>query len=294
MPRKLTCSPWRALGLPAILAVTVVVWACGGSAPDSATPDQAATDTAGSSSAASDGAEPEADSAIELEYWQSVKDSNDADQLLAYIKKYPEGRFVELAELKLKNLTLADPNVAGPGASDADPPAGSGSSTRSSTTPPPPAVAPPASSTTAPKKQRASSSSRGETRQQRVLRVVRSSIGRYSDPRLYIAPNIPRRKADNAASVHGIDPRSILVLYDDGLGGGGKTGFVLTDRRVYWRFISGAQALYLDFADIQGAVARKNKFLLNGYEIGTTMSEDSRYAAEVYADLMMDLRDAFR
>ena len=62
------------------------------------------------------------DPAIEMEYWQSVKDSSDVDQLLSYIKKYPQGRFIELAEARLKNLSSEGPNVAGPGASKVDPP----------------------------------------------------------------------------------------------------------------------------------------------------------------------------
>ena len=94
--------------------------------------------------------------------------------------------------------------------------------------------------------------------------------------------------------MHGLDPTSILVLYDDGLGGGGKTGFAITERRVYWRFVSGAQPYYLDFRDIESASARKNQFLINGYEVPTTMSNDSRRAAQVYTDLMLDLSEEFR
>ena len=252
--------------LSALLVSTLGLVGCGGGGDE---PSQA------SSQAPDAEAQELEDPAIELEYWQSVKDSGDADQLLAYIKKYPEGRFVELAEARLKSLTqpadpLDDPNVAGPGASNVDPPA-------------PPTT------------QKSSSfRSRTQSDADLVLDVVRRSLGRYGDPRLHIYPNIPRFKADNAASVHGMDPRSILVLYDDGLSGGGKTGWVLTERRVYWRFVAGDQPYFLDFRDIQSAIARKNKFLLNGYDVPTTMSSDSRYAAEKYADLMLDLRSAFR
>lgn len=218
-------------------------------------------------------AEEAAGGAVEMEFWQSVKDSGDADQLLAYIKKYPEGLFVDLAESRLKSLSssdpLDDPNVAGPGASDVDPPAAA---------PPTAAAAPPPQL----------------SRRDQVLSVVNRSLRGYRDPRLHIYPNVPREKADNAASIHGMDPRKIVVLYDDGLRGGGKTGFVITDSRVYWRFIKGSDALYLEFRDIQSGIARKSKFLLNGYEVGTTMSSDSRYAAQIYADLMVALRDAFR
>lgn len=250
------------LPLWALLVALALCTACGGS-DSSGTGGESADDVAGT----------EADDAsIELEFWQSVKDSADADQLLAYIKKYPEGQFVELAESRLKGLSsgdpMDDPNVAGPGASNVDPPtAGS-----PSVPPPPPA----------------------QSRQDRVLSVVNRSLRGYRDARLHIYPHIPRDKADNAASVHGMDPRGILVLYDDGLRGGGKTGFVITERRVYWRFVKGADPLYLEFRDIQSAIARKNKFLLNGYDVSTTMSSDSRYAAEIYADLMLALKDAFR
>ena len=263
-------SPFRKFSLlptgllAALLISLLVLTACGGGGGES-TP---------SPTPEAEVAQTEDDPAIEMEYWQSVKDSGDADQLLAYIKKYPEGRFVDLAETRLKNLAtpadpLDDPNVAGPGASNVDPPA----------------AAPPPATSNAP---------RQLSNRDRVLQVVQRSLGRYGDPRLHIYPDIPRHKADNAAAVHGIDPRSIVVLYDDGLRGGGKTGWLLTEHRVYWRFVSGDQPYFLDFRDIENTIARKNKFLLNGYDVPTTMSNDSRYAAEKYADLMMDLGNAFR
>ncbi|MEM7585176.1 MAG: hypothetical protein AAF560_17435 [Acidobacteriota bacterium] len=234
--------------------------ACAGSEPETAEPEAPAQPEEAAAE----------DPSVELEFWQSVKDSGDADQLLAYIKKYPEGQFVELAETRLKNLAEGgpqdDPNVAGPGASNVDPPQAQAPA------PPPPRL----------------------SRSDRVMRVVNRALARYSDPRLHVHPNVPRVKADNAASIHGMDPRKILVLYDDGFRGGGKTGFAITDRRIYWRFVSGADALYLDFQDIQSAIARKNKFLLNGYDVSTTMSGNSRQAAEVYADLALALRDEFR
>jgi hypothetical protein len=252
----------KALASLSLFMILLLLTACGGSGSSTSSPEDSTAK--GETPAASGGA-------VEMEFWQSVKDSDDADQLLAYIKKYPQGQFIELAETRLKGLMasgssadpLDDPNVAGPGASDVDP------AFKEHKAPPP-------------------------SRRDRVLSVVRRSLGRYSDPRLHLSPNIPRFKTDNAASVHGMDPRHILVLYDDGFKGGGKTGFVITDRRIYWRFVSGSDALYLDFRDIQSAIGRKNKFLLNGYDVSTTMSTDSRYAAQVYSDLALALRSAFR
>lgn len=41
---------------------------------------------------------------IELEYWNSVKASNDPADLAAYLKKYPKGRFADLADNRLRSL----------------------------------------------------------------------------------------------------------------------------------------------------------------------------------------------
>lgn len=281
IPNRLSRPVDAVPALTGLTAILLLSMACGGSDSPS-TADTAAENTPADQATAEN-------TSVELEFWQSVKDSNDADQLLAYIKKYPQGQFIELAESRLKNLTTGgpqdDPNVAGPGASNVDPP-------RAQTPPPPKTSAAPTPSSGS--KTSASPKPRARSRQDRVLDVVNGNLRKYRDPRLHIHPNIPRFKADNAASVHGMDPRSILVLYDDGLGGGGKTGFAITESRVYWRFVKGSDPLYIEFRDIQSAIARKNKFLLNGYDVGTTMSSNSRHAAEVYADLMVSLRDAFR
>jgi adenylate cyclase len=41
---------------------------------------------------------------IEITYWESVKDSDDAAMFRAYLDKYPEGHFKELAEARLAQL----------------------------------------------------------------------------------------------------------------------------------------------------------------------------------------------
>jgi hypothetical protein len=58
---------------------------------------------------------PEASaSATELAYWDSVKNSTNADDLQAYLRKYPQGEFAELANNRLKALESATskPNPA--------------------------------------------------------------------------------------------------------------------------------------------------------------------------------------
>ena len=41
---------------------------------------------------------------MELEFWNSVKNSNDPAMIDAYIKQFPSGTFVSLAKIKLKKL----------------------------------------------------------------------------------------------------------------------------------------------------------------------------------------------
>ena len=48
-----------------------------------------------------------AQTASEIEYWQSVKNSNDVDMLNAYLQEYPDGKFKILAEIKIKKIKHA-------------------------------------------------------------------------------------------------------------------------------------------------------------------------------------------
>ena len=47
-----------------------------------------------------------AQTATEIEFWQSVKASDDIDMLKAYLQEYPDGIFRSLAVLKIKQLQL--------------------------------------------------------------------------------------------------------------------------------------------------------------------------------------------
>ena len=44
------------------------------------------------------------DNAVELAFWNSVKDSDDPDMFEAYLTKFPEGEFKPLAELRVAAL----------------------------------------------------------------------------------------------------------------------------------------------------------------------------------------------
>ena len=41
---------------------------------------------------------------MELEYWKSIKNSNDPDEIKLYLEEFPNGKFVSLAKLKIKKL----------------------------------------------------------------------------------------------------------------------------------------------------------------------------------------------
>lgn len=192
---------------------------------------------------------------VELEFWKSISDSEHTDDFWAYLERYPDGAFADLAKTRIERLSKAAGSSGG------------SSGSASNTTPPPPSTA------------RASRSS-----------IVRSAIQRelrgYSDRRLHIAPDIPRFKLDNVAQLHGLDPRRVILLYDDGSGGGGKTGFCLTDRRIYWRLIAGEQNYFLDYEDISQVRAGRSSFTVNGYEVPTSLANNSTLAAERFADMV--------
>jgi adenylate cyclase len=51
---------------------------------------------------------------VELAFWEASKDSGSAAELEAYLERYPEGEFVELAQARLENLREPAPDSAGP------------------------------------------------------------------------------------------------------------------------------------------------------------------------------------
>ena len=45
---------------------------------------------------------------MELAYWDTVKDSDNAEMFRAYFERYPEGAFAPLAKVRLDELGAAD------------------------------------------------------------------------------------------------------------------------------------------------------------------------------------------
>jgi hypothetical protein len=54
----------------------------------------------------------EADKNIELEFWQSIKDSNDSDMFREYLRQFPSGIYAGLATIKIKKLRGSATSVA--------------------------------------------------------------------------------------------------------------------------------------------------------------------------------------
>ena len=50
------------------------------------------------------GAPAKEDTAVEVAFWETVKDSTDKREIAAYLEQYPEGSFVELARSRLQGL----------------------------------------------------------------------------------------------------------------------------------------------------------------------------------------------
>ena len=69
-------------------------------------PEGAFTALAKSRLASPFGKSPSADHTVELEFWNSIKDTDVRENFEAYLKKYPEGEFKSLAEIRL--ITLSD------------------------------------------------------------------------------------------------------------------------------------------------------------------------------------------
>jgi hypothetical protein len=64
--------------------------------------------TSGSTSTSSTTSGSDDDPAVELEYWNLVRDSNDVDLLQDYLDEYPNGKFAPLARLKIKKLLSSE------------------------------------------------------------------------------------------------------------------------------------------------------------------------------------------
>ena len=50
-------------------------------------------------------AEAESDRKIEVEFWASIKESNDPDEYQIYLEEFPLGKFIKLAQLRIKKLS---------------------------------------------------------------------------------------------------------------------------------------------------------------------------------------------
>jgi serine protease Do len=69
-------------------------------------PSAAAAPSPGTAPSPAPAGEPDA---VEVSYWNSVKDSKSIEELNSYLARYPSGKFAELARIRIKALNKAAP-----------------------------------------------------------------------------------------------------------------------------------------------------------------------------------------
>jgi lipoprotein NlpI len=118
--------------------------------------------------------------AVEINFWDSIKTSTDPADFQAYLKKYPNGYFADLANNRIRKLTPAAP-AAAPEAAPAK------------TAPSAPAATPPAAQTIPPAAPESKPAAQQPTAPAAVPAVVFTSL----DQKLYARPNARLRAQPN-------------------------------------------------------------------------------------------------
>ena len=68
----------------------------------------------GSDAGTAEGVDPNDEGAMELAFWESVRDTDDADLLQAYLDRYPDGTFANLAKVMIGRMRYADDTAEDP------------------------------------------------------------------------------------------------------------------------------------------------------------------------------------
>jgi hypothetical protein len=79
--------------------------------------------------------------AVELSFWESIKESGDAEEFAAYLRKYPEGQFAELARIRTRSLEGRKGEASNAGSVSKQEPAGGAVRPDAAETSPPDAAA---------------------------------------------------------------------------------------------------------------------------------------------------------
>lgn len=96
------------------------------------------------------------------------------------------------------------------------------------------------------------------------------------------SPNIPNKKLNGACSIfESLEPNKIIALFDITLLGSGKSGFILTGAKLYYRsFVSGSTKFDIEYSNIAGikiVIPKKEKCIeitTKDNSILTTYAED--------------------
>ncbi|HEV2861045.1 MAG TPA: tetratricopeptide repeat protein [Pyrinomonadaceae bacterium] len=80
---------------------------------------------------------------VELSFWDSIKNSRDPEEFTAYLNKYPEGQFAELAKIRMRALAGKKEEAPGGGSEPKPPPPADDAAVNATSTKPlPPTAAP--------------------------------------------------------------------------------------------------------------------------------------------------------
>jgi hypothetical protein len=105
-----------------------------------------------------------------------------------------------------------------------------------------------------------------------IVRDVPAVLREYASPKLLVAPDIPRDRAEAASAAYGalVPGEQVLALFDSTLSGTGAAGFCLTDLRIIWSGDGGGRALaYADVQDVRHGGDRLGLVTAGGeHEIG--------------------------
>ena len=102
-------------------------------------------------------------------------------------------------------------------------------------------------------------------------------LNNIKDEKIFIAPNIPAKKINNALSSYAssISPEDVLVLIDDTLWGGAKDGCILTTSEIYAKEFMGEIKTKVLSSDLKITLENKKLFINDQVFINFTMPNES-------------------
>jgi len=128
----------------------------------------------------------------------------------------------------------------------------------------------------------------------KLVEEIQKSLEGVTEKRLFVG-TIPSKKVNNAISTYAteVQPKDVLLLYDDTVFGSAKDGFLLTADAVYWRNDGGGEPEQIRYAEIRKVdflkYAMSAAIVVNEKEINIGMADDKDKLAESLANVIRRL-----